>query len=504
VAYQREWLQQHAIHRVLNLADFRWFLFEKAVHPALVISYQKEPPKNVKHRIQYWTPKADWMTTQAEIISVSSSDRAEIVLGDVLRDLDGPDAPQTWKQRFWATPRDLRLLDRLSLYHRLRDHVRASRENNSEKPWVMAEGFQPIGKNDDPDKAQVLKLPSKQFINATNRGIDLFLLNDDCKTLRAASVTVRNRSNKNTTVFKEPHVLITKGFKRIAFAEFDVSFQHALRGIHGSQDQRDLLAFLAAYLRTPLARYFMFHSSSSWGMYRPEGHVEEVLRLPMPFPDQLSDSKRAHAIVKKVSEIVATHSKQAEKNFLVRNNAVQKATAEIEPLIYEYFGIQPLEKILITDTIRVIIPSIQPTRRRMPVPTVKHSTEPQREAYKTRLCEALNKWAKGQASAVRGKTIASNSFGIGLAILEKVERSKLNAPMDEPGQDLLASLDHLRKIASGKHGALDPTRGLVVFDKNRLYIVKPLGQRYWTETAALNDADEIAGTILMHSSVGSA
>ena len=42
-----------------------------------------------------------------------------------------------------------------------------------------------------------------------------------------------------------------------------------------------------------------------------------------------------------------------------------------------------------------------------------------------------------------------------------------------------------------------PPDGVMVFDSNRLYVVKPIGQRFWTQTAAMNDADEIAGTILM-------
>jgi predicted GH43/DUF377 family glycosyl hydrolase len=301
VAFQKAWIRKHEIERVLNLADFRWFLFEKAVHPAIVVSYKRHPPETQAHRIQYWAPKADWLATQAEIISVSPSDRSEVAISDLLHDLDGLDAPQTWKQRFWATARDLRFIDRLSLYPRLRDHVRASRDKDSIKPWVMAEGFQPVGTNDDAEQAHILKLPSRHFIDATNDALDLFLLPDDCRMLKSNSVTVRSRSNKNTLVFKAPHVLITKGFNRIAFANFDVSFRHALRGIHGPQDQSDLLAFLAAYLRTSLARYFMFHTSASWGMYRPEGHVEEVLRLPMPFPEQLRDGKRARAIVGQVA-----------------------------------------------------------------------------------------------------------------------------------------------------------------------------------------------------------
>jgi len=40
--------------------------------------------------------------------------------------------------------------------------------------------------------------------------------------------------------------------------------------------------------------------------------------------------------------------------------------------------------------------------------------------------------------------------------------------------------------------------------RNSLYIVKPIGLRFWTQTAALNDADEIANTILMHTSQGEA
>jgi hypothetical protein len=192
IAFQKEWLRQHAFRRVLNLADFRWFLFEKAVHPAVVVSYEKEKPKTEDHRIEYWAPKADWIVTQAEVIAVSPSDRSEITVRQLLDDLDGPDAPQTWKQKFWATPRDLRLIDRLSLYPRLRDHVRASRDTGSDKPWVMAEGFQPVGDNDDPEKAKLLKLPSKYFIQATSPDLDLFLLPSDCKVLKTASVSVRN------------------------------------------------------------------------------------------------------------------------------------------------------------------------------------------------------------------------------------------------------------------------------------------------------------------------
>jgi hypothetical protein len=68
--------------------------------------------------------------------------------------------------------------------------------------------------------------------------------------------------------------------------------------------------------------------------------------------------------------------------------------------------------------------------------------------------------------------------------------------------DLLVSLARLRKITARKLNSFELIRGAKIFDGDRLYIVKPVGQRFWTETAALNDADEIAGTILMHAPQG--
>lgn len=41
-------------------------------------------------------------------------------------------------------------------------------------------------------------------------------------------------------------------------------------------------------------------------------------------------------------------------------------------------------------------------------------------------------------------------------------------------------------------------------DTQVVYILKPLGHRHWSETAALNDADEIAASILMQPSEATA
>jgi hypothetical protein len=500
--FQRTFFQRQAVDHVLNLADYQRFLFEEAGHPALVIDYQKRPPVNYQHALQYWAPKADWLATRAEVIAIMPEDRCTVSVGQVLQDLEGPDAPQIWKRRYWATPRDWRLIDRLSLYPRLRDHVRRAKEKATHKPWLMAVGFQPVGENDDPAKAETIDLPSKLFIKATSSNLDLFVLPGDCTELRAPEVTVRSGSNKGTDVFRTPHVLVAKGFTSTAFADFDVSFQDAVRGISGPKEDRDLLIFLAAYLRSALAKYFLFQTSSNWGVSRQEVHVEELGRLPFPMPDMSPTPGRAWEIVRDVARIVTSAVSSAMEDLVDREDLVRVASDSIETLIDEYFDILPLEKAVVNDTVRVIIPSVRPTRKRPVVPTIDPSKKTQRDDYVNRLCETLNGWAKSGPFIVQGHAGASAKLGIGVAVLQKVGIGRVASTPPKDLDDLLSALHRLRDVTSQKLNTFELIRGAKVFDRDSLYIVKPIGQRFWTQTAALNDADEVAGTILMHTQQG--
>jgi len=498
--FQKLLLKRHALDRVLNLVDYQFFLFDEARHPAIVMSYKKEAPENRRQVVEYWGPKVDWLVTRAELISVAPEDRCSLTIGEVLDDLNGPDAPQIWKQHYWATARDRRLIDRLSLYPRLRDQVQQTREKQPGKPWLIAEGFQPIGENDDPQKAKSLRLTSTLFIDATSSDLDLFLSQDDCVRLPSKELSARRTSNP--LVFRAPHVIVAKGFTKVAYADFDVSFRHALRGISGPKEDRNLLIFLAAYLRSPLARYFLFHTSSNWGISRQEVHVEELLRLPFPLPDMLHNPARGREIVKAVSRVVDSAAASATGLLADRHGIVQMANASIEVLIDEYFDILPLERTLIDDTSRITIPSVRPSRTNPNIPTITPSSEDQQNRYVQCLCDTLNGWAASGQVRVQGRVTASSSFGFGVAVLTKPRIGKDASVESEPLDDLLKSLQRLREITSQRLNTIELIRGAKVFDRDHLYVVKPIGQRFWTQTAALNDADEIAGTILMQAAQG--
>jgi hypothetical protein len=150
---------------------------------------------------------------------------------------------------------------------------------------------------------------------------------------------------------------------------------------------------------------------------------------------------------------------------------------------------------LISDTAKIIIPSIRPSRRKQNVPTIKQSSVALRTSYTSLLCERLNGWAN-QEYRVRGKTMADSSIGVGMVVLEKTRRKEKSDQLPATDGELLNAIYQLQRTAAKDRGTFEIVRGLKVFNKNLLYITKPLGQRFWTSTAALNDADEIAATIL--------
>lgn len=88
-------------------------------------------------------------------------------------------------------------------------------------------------------------------------------------------------------------------------------------------------------------------------------------------------------------------------------------------------------------------------------------------------------------------------LGIGMVVLEKTERNRPPTHLDSATRDVLQTLNRLQRVVRIDGGSLALARGLMVFDKTLLYITRPIGLRFWTRTAALNDADEIAGSLLM-------
>lgn len=233
-------------------------------------------------------------------------------------------------------------------------------------------------------------------------------------------------------------------------------------------------------------------------MERTDIRMAELLELPFPLPDQLESPKEARQLVARIVKKV-DGSAQRQRSGLTAENEIRRVQSECDAILYDYFDITDVERVLIEDTESVVIESILPKRASASLPTLKEATADYRKRYVDMLCHTLNDWAREGPYRVHGRTHASSSSGIATVILDRTRDGPPAPSAENDDAALLSVLDNLQRTFSKELGSIELLRGVKVFDKESLYLFKPLAQRFWTRTAALNDADDIAATVLMRS-----
>ena len=168
---------------------------------------------------------------------------------------------------------------------------------------------------------------------------------------------------------------------------------------------------------------------------------------------------------------------------------------ELEPLVREYYDIDPHEAMLIKDTVKVFEPSSTPTSTMGDVPTLRRAEKEDRLCYVATLCEVLNTWAERAKFRAWGRVVYSSGAGQAVVTISKVHPPRIYEEHEAPAE-LRDVLKRIRKQLPRATAGFVRRRSLNIFEGNLIHIVKPLTLRAWTRTAALNDADEIAAAIL--------
>ena len=536
-AFQAEWLLKVTLERVLQLADYRRLLFQNAKTPAFIARFKNTPPQPARHMVEFAAPKFNRDGLRQGIVTVNPSARTWIPLSDILEATQSRTAPVVWKRRLWGTPRDQKLLDLLQSLPSLSDLAGTPKEG---KRWIKGQGFQPYFPEKakrDPNYPQPKSNPwslDTHFTRADRR-LEMIIFHQDCITLGESLEEIMAskeylRRAPNDKLFKAPMVLFSRGFDKVAYCDFDVLFQHALRSISGPKEDASLLIFLSAYLRSNLARYFLFHTAANWGTERDQVHLNEVLRVPFPLPGHEFISPEAEHIIEQVSQKFFKLRKRLENTLndlkaeakrhslfdeeemgiskqwhQERKRLVDTMQKELEPLIYRYFGLTEQEIVLIEDTIRVFERSSTPTTWRSAQtvtldPIEKTAVEPYTTqglaAYADTLIQTLNTWAKTENSHYRVRAEGGTDGQTGLAMVTiSLSRAESAYQQKTLSQELAEILKQFHKHISKMGGSLLYERDILLFQGDRVHIVRPNILLNWTRTAALNDAARIYGEI---------
>jgi hypothetical protein len=502
-AFQKRWLAEHTLERIVQLADFRRILFSEALCPCMVVTFSPAPCADPAHAFLYDAPKFDAASRRQGLVLISETDRKSVPQAKLRHSAGQGTAPTAWKRLFWGTPRDQRFLDYLDTFPRLRE-----RFEDKSAGWAKGQGIMPDEKNKCLDPLTPWWTPDHLFLDARGDtfGPDTFLFKEDAQPVGSRFPRLYRAREKNRQIFEPPAVLFNQGFSKFVYAEFPVLFRHAIQAIHAPVGEEDLLLFLLALLQSDLALYCCFHNSSMLGIERDVVRFEDVLDLPFPLPAD-APSKRAEQIVRKVAGLL-----REEKATLLRlkqdlDDAAWLAvraerTLKLKPVLDEqvcnYFDLTDSARWLIADTVHVFKPSSTPTvADKTDLPTLLPVHEAGGvigyanglQAYADALTSTLNGWAEEQKSSWRVAATGGVDAASGLALvslsLVRAEKPYRNVPLTGSVWKRLFDTFAEQKVVERRE------RRIFGFDDDTFHVLRPISLAHWTRTTAANDADEL-------------
>ena len=174
--------------------------------------------------------------------------------------------------------------------------------------------------------------------------------------------------------------------------------------------------------------------------------------------------------------------------------------------MFNYFGLTRQERILVIETVEILMPSIRPRSFRS-LDTLAQRTAGSADfkTYAATLGEALTRWrnrTEGQGR-FRVEVITSDPGRAGPSGVVRIDYAE--GPTRDPASratvdddlvlETLAALRAagLRTTSSGDGLTLVPDTELSL--KGALYLVRPLAQRGWTVRQALRDAERIVRAV---------
>lgn len=496
-------LRAYKPSRIINFGDLQGLLFptaENTCHVFLGERRGETVPQSIPfgETFDYLVPKAD-LSLALGRLTMQSADRHALQTRSVAED------PQLLVTMMWGDANDLAIWSRLSLRGTFANFWRGPR---AVRRWTYRKGIH----LEDKSRVAVDPGPLRDIphvpIAALSAGVPV-LHPELLRSWPEDAPTVVGLNDAVLAVFGGPRVIFPDGFSReqqnvrAAYYDGPASFTHSVGVISGPKADAPLLKFVAVYLRSTLARYFLMMRGWKMLCERNGIHLTDVDAFPFFPPADAIDPEAAAAalalIVGKVDDLTA----QAE---LLQQAHYEEMRGELDKAVFSYFGLTADERTLVSETVEVLMPSIRPRSfKSLDTPAQRIAEEADFLIYADALGKALTDWRDrtGGRGRFHVDVVASDPARAGPSGIVKVSYAEKGragtdvaaAVNDELVIETLAALrkSGLRTIPSGDYLTLVPDSHLWI--DGSLYLVRPLTQRSWTVRQALRDAEHIVRTV---------
>ena len=464
--FREQLFTKYCVETVYNLSALRFRVFKRKTHvkkqsvaPVCVIVLRNKKPC-LDDPIQFVSPKHLRPLVDEFTILIEPHDRRTLTVRAAIAD------PSVWPRLMWGRPRDFQLLDKLARYPTLSrppaETTVKSRQGvtfgDRQKPAPYYEGKRMFDER--------LIAPSGKW-SFDSRDFPV-----------AHNVRVHSRASTNVEAFSWPQLILKHSWNRSSgrfhawlsesVDEASVLCNQSYVSVHA--DTAVLHAATVAH-NSKVAVYFHFLTSGRFAAYRPKLAKDEMLGLPIPFPD--------------------IGLLRGLENY-----------AQLDERAFELFGLKEAERVLIEDAVEYTLDDHLRGCESKGHERTSRGDETRDECHLRSYCAHLLRVLT--AGSGRDRSASATIFRCTpermpyrLVAVALGGNGGNNVDVrDVTSNALLEELERLGQAELGATGGSYGERILRVYEVNEgvptIFLLKPDQKRFWTRSMGLQDGDEVA------------
>lgn len=480
INFRKKLFLSYKVEEVVNLSALRFDLFPNATSPACVVTISPQSPDD--NPLAYWCPKQHFTGEGGHRILLDAHDLNWVSPQEAAQD------PWVWTALAWGGRRDHELISRIKNNYRTKSLKEVIEHEDG---WHSTNGFKRR-------LSQAAPYPDRVGL----RVLEDHELWSDCPIISDAKLFPKNTNPlferpRELSVFELPRLImrlawtVDQGrFKAVVVDSQDNSDKYLLfsQSYYGlSSPDTASLATLALALNSSFAVYFFFLTGGRVGSYRPTLLKEDIEQLPVP------------------------------SNYSITNQELSAMDIDsIDAHAFTIYNLKSVERVLVEDFYNITLQDFKGDERspgRQPVfPKDCNGSEVILTSYCDYFLKVLqagfgnNKSISATIYQVKGSepppyclvAFHLNWYGRNPIVVESIDDTKLlhqlydlddvwHTSHADEGSIFYQRVGRVYQTLSIGNGRMVPT----------VYVIKPNLVRYWTRSAALRDADEVATDILI-------
>lgn len=312
---------------IFNFTHTRTVFFKESSSPFILIIFENSKPENLEYLTQYWSAKVTANVESLQSVILSKNDLKLVKVSEAFKD------HRIWKVLWWGNHQDIALIQYLSMFDRL---------NSFTKKVLYGRGF-------DSSSTAVAADWLKEY--------DLLRTEDfhrygsfNLKSKEEIPDYVNRRGNRN--IYNGLRILVKRGIEertdpkgriiaRLEDKKF--CFRNSIHGIKLNFKEDWQYKIILGLLWSSISRYYYFLTSSAWGTWHHDIHVDELLDFPVRFP---KDQALTHEIIDIVDKLKAWNPINATPNDFVTLRSLEE---KLDTAVFKLYDLSEAEKDLISD-----------------------------------------------------------------------------------------------------------------------------------------------------------